>query len=859
MQNLTAHTPLKIQKPLAILASFLSFMNVINLPFNSLQVHSGREKAASSPVLLRAMAEIPFESSSSSSAAQSGIANMFSFGRSSSGSSGSAQQESAVASIVEPGSVRTVGRGSSSVLLAPPDASFTVRVVGSQGTEMAATFRSARQRVLDALVEVGSAVFSRAHTELATTSSAANAGNPLLGAQLLGTVFRSDGAIHSHKELDVASSASEQSSGKEAGPELLWRACLRLRLVPAWRSAAIEAALASLDATADSSSSADRYRSLSRLVLMETALAGGLGHLVAQYIVARTEGQAGDFLLADVKRVYEWAAGAPATFGSARVPSVQSGLEGFVRAVGKDGLTRSLLSSAPNSASGPLQAALDVTAGLRLVMEALLERKQHALEGENSSDHLIIQVAEESQLALRVQIQELVGLTQVTSVLLEIAQTAGLSFCSLLPSEVHDLQRGHLHSSSSSTAAASSMLSEFHFAVSDRLRALPEMRFLPEYLRAGDARLFDELCALLDEKSALAASFLRVGGESALGVNLDHLAESITDLLFLPLLALKAETVRFMSTLPHSHRSASHMDEAEVAICNKAQVGHSVVLFFLCDMAHLSVPALQSGLRANTLPAVKSMVKRVGSAAGLTLSVSNGVLALWQVDSGVAVAEAVRLIGSKATSITQDQNILASVLRRLLSSSHLAETKSLLNYLTTTKNAVVQTKFFIVATAAATARADMWQFSWHTAKALSAAQYGDRSAEHVLVKRELVHMLLQWALGHDEVGRLLDSVLDSEEQDEVELVLRDLAAAELEKQSLSAPAADLCVAFLVRRARFADAIEVHERHAALVSAARYNHPGKEELNELSQSIEVRRTLIEAHASIPTIPVANFHL
>ena len=30
------------------------------------------------------------------------------------------------------------------------------------------------------------------------------------------------------------------------------------------------------------------------------------------------------------------------------------------------------------------------------------------------------------------------------------------------------------------------------------------------------------------------------------------------------------------------------------------------------------------------------------------------------------------------------------------------------------------------------------------------------------MKRELVHMLLQWALVNDEVGRLLDAVLDNE-------------------------------------------------------------------------------------------------
>ncbi len=57
------------------------------------------------------------------------------------------------------------------------------------------------------------------------------------------------------------------------------------------------------------------------------------------------------------------------------------------------------------------------------------------------------------------------------------------------------------------------------------------------------------------------------------------------------------------------------------------------------------------------------------------------------------------------------------------------------------------------------------QYSWYSAKALATAQFGpagSASAEHSLVKRELVHMLLQWALANDEVGRLLDAVLDNE-------------------------------------------------------------------------------------------------
>ena len=536
----------------------------------------------------------PFESAAAG-VSPGGISTIFSFNRA---SAAAQREETVVAAVIEQSSVRTVGRGSSSTvssterLSQPPAASFIVRIAGSEGTEISATYRSAQQQVLDALVELGSAVFSRAHTELATTASAAAAGKPLLAPQLQHTVFKLDGSIHSSKEIEVSAAAN----AGEMGPELLWRACVRLQLLPRWRLPALTATIAQMDSSADSSSNANKYFAVSRAVLMEAALAGGLGHLVAQYVLVRSEGpDSGDFLLSDVKRVYEWAVGGPSTVSSmSQVPSLQSSLDAFVRSACKSDLTLPLLSASAGRAGqgvvAGLQSALDVASGLRQVVEALLERKQNALEGEEAGNHVMVRVVEEGQLALRVQIQELLCLQQIVRVLLEVAQTPALSFRALLPSEVHDMQRGQLHSSSSSSSGATaSMLSEYHFAVGHRLQAAPQMKYLPEYLQAGDTRLFDELCAMLDENSTKIVEFLRVGGDSALGVNLDHLAASITDLLLLPLAALKTETSRFLSALPpHAHRSDSHMEETEHAIVSKAQVGHSVVLYFLLEMAHLS-------------------------------------------------------------------------------------------------------------------------------------------------------------------------------------------------------------------------------------------------------------------------------
>jgi hypothetical protein len=117
-------------------------------------------------------------------------------------------------------------------------------------------------------------------------------------------------------------------------------------------------------------------------------------------------------------------------------------------------------------------------------------------------------------------------------------------------------------------------------------------------------------------------------------------------------------------------------------------------------------------------------------------------------------------------------------------------------------------------------------------------------------------------------------------------LLRDLSTEEMSRFAVPAPAVDLCVSFLLRRAKFVEAMEVgstsasgptfhfllfiyklllvflkqvHERQAALVSSTYYTSQDPQLVQELLQTVETRRTLIEAHASIPTIPDSNFQL
>lgn len=87
---------------------------------------------------------LPFVSAAASAGAGDSVASsLFGIGKRASSGSASAQ-EAPIASVVEQASVRSVGRAGSAV-------SFVLRVLGSEGTECAASFKCAQQRVSDCI------------------------------------------------------------------------------------------------------------------------------------------------------------------------------------------------------------------------------------------------------------------------------------------------------------------------------------------------------------------------------------------------------------------------------------------------------------------------------------------------------------------------------------------------------------------------------------------------------------------------------------------------------------------------------------------------------------------------------------
>lgn len=578
-------------------------------------------------------------------------------------------------------------------------------------------------------------MFAQAGT-LNTSCNSAE-GEELLEAYCESIVFRVDGSVF----RDLAPVTLEKRGGggeRERDGERLWRACLRLQLLPRWRLTDVTAAQQGLllesggggvsaatssDAAAPPSSTAN---ALGRLVLMEVAMSSGLAFLVAQYVLARDPSSADEesgYLLSDVKRVYEWAVGVGQAAGSRNLRSVQSSLEQATSVLCRrivDGAVRSgNNASSAEAIKSELQSIRDSASGLKMVVEALLERKLQALEGKDQEgvSSVMLNVIEEGHTALRVQVQEVKCLLQTLSMLIEVVGTPQLKFTSLLPSEVHQQQGGRVQSSSSSAAASASMLSEYHLAVSERLQTAAHLRYLPEYLRGDGSRLLDELCALLGEHALYATQFLRQDSDSSLGVNLGNLSQSVATLFMLPLTGLRAEAAEGIAAMTRAQRQGLQASQnLESSLASKVSIAHSVVLYFLLDMFHLSTASATSSSSASSnsnsstsADRLKGLVARLGRAADLPHTAQMGLLALWQIDAAVHVPEAVALICSAHTTVQQDQNILAAVLKRLFSSNQIAECSTLLAHLKMSGHSIVGTKFFVMATAAAVSRADMWQ------------------------------------------------------------------------------------------------------------------------------------------------------
>ena len=554
-------------------------------------------------------------------------------------------------------------------------------------------------QLINRLLEVGGSAFA--------TPNALTAGEDPLRSSTTTAVFKPDGS-YAQEPTSLPSSPLDSASMP------LWRAMIKLDMLPPCRKELILGMVktlddhsgASLSSSNTSSGGADRDFAISRQVLLEGAMSSGLAPLVASYVLERSADcdSPSGYVLVDVRRFHEWALGE-----SESIVSLQTALETTMATVCRQHILQALLTGSVESSGAPwfsnLLSLRDLASGLKLIAEALLERKSAALGGEEMDDEITRSVVEEGLVALRVQILQLTCLLQVLSVLVEISTIKSLTFKSFMTS------------AGTHTTTAASMFSIYQRTKRQRAEVGSSVcnPHLPDYLQSNSESLLEGLRGMLDDSAQFHTSFLLNYNGNPLGANIEDFCTSFAGFLVMPLTALKNEAKVRMNLLHTSMRGGQCSEiitEIEPAMQTRAHVAFSVLLFVLADMQFLS---LCDGMLEDhatvmkCLDAVRQVIHTVGAAMQVPHTVQMGVLALWQVESGLDVSQAVRLLCSTDTTILADRDILVAVIKRLLCAGHLIECKELLSYLQHSNHEIVHTKFFIMATAAAVARPEMWQ------------------------------------------------------------------------------------------------------------------------------------------------------
>lgn len=486
-------------------------------------------------------------------------------------------------------------------------------------------------------------------------------------------------------------------------PDIIWKACLKLNMLHPSRSKILLDELQSIENSFAGTLKDDKLIAFGRIVLLELALSLGLASNVAQYILdsKATDSSYKHFSLVDIRRVYEWAVGNASNMDSTQTPSLQLSLEHSVYNCCKLYISEYLLQSS-NIPKHPKENIFDLNftrtlaIGLKIVVESLLERKKLAFDNlvfDTKND--AFEVIEEAQLSLQSSINEIICIIEIISVLIEVMSTLRFNFQYLLIN--------NSSSSSSSSIQLDSIDTKYQKVIRNRIVFSSSLNYIPRKLRGG--LLWDSL-KQLDLETNWDSSFLLHNND------LDKLELNLTNLFFSPLSKLRnqpkspsasnIETTNFQ-LLPTTQRSL---------YSNNQTLSHSIVLYLLIDFFYLSYVSIETTTTNPTnslMLDLKRFVHRIGTACNLTFKTSLGILALWQIDACVEVSNAIKLICSSETSVHEDTDMLYAVIKRLLSSNHLSDCRSLLCYLSCLQHPIIYSELGILARAAAISRVELWQ------------------------------------------------------------------------------------------------------------------------------------------------------
>jgi hypothetical protein len=547
-----------------------------------------------------------------------------------------------VASFVDRASVSTVRHIAQNNVCASSvcGVSFSVCVVGSEkGSGVVAHTVSAEQQLLELIAQVGQSSNGNQQSYLFTAPMETKGFFCRKSNYLMADVRQivSEGNHFRGHSTSIIGFEDESQTEEE-----LWRACLRLRLLPFWRTNSLADEVKSLEASlARGGSGEEQFKKcmfpVARKVLLEVCVAMGFGSLVAEYVLSPeydgSDCSSGGYLLTDVKRVYDWTV------------ELQDSIEINVKSLWLDFLevsfsNRTVVDNKRNPdelSSSQLKEFSNVASGLLAVIDALWQRKRlaltelqcqpHALskgDAESSSGNIAVRlnVLDEGLRSLKIQALDLRCLMHVLAVMAECFRAMSpkygsvsfLSFQPLIRPTVYAVNTELFPGDADGDCAPRTQyLSE----MKRRIQCSPQaLKFLPTYLLAGNSMLFEELVELLRKNEA---NNLRDGANSAgddvarespaaavesiadtaafLSARVPPgqtagLAAALTNLFFLPLKSMRAEANRIAAAAAHSlipMSGVNNSEELERSLLQAAHLGHSVLLYVLLDMSFLTM------------------------------------------------------------------------------------------------------------------------------------------------------------------------------------------------------------------------------------------------------------------------------
>ena len=346
--------------------------------------------------------------------------------------------------------------------------------------------------------------------------------------------------------------------------------------------------------------------------------------------------------------------------------------------------------------------------------------------------------------------------------------------------------------------------------------------WIPEHIDLiGDERnqtfLFDELVARLEEPNCHS----RIRSIQKLS---DHnIFISISELLMLPL-----ASVRYSKSFENAKTQLS--------------IAHSIVIHVLLD-------SFLSTINPENIDIEKlnNFATDLGDSANLPSNIQQGIVALWKIDHGIDLEQAVDSLCAPKVNISADVVMFYQITRILLLSTghkNLIPAKSFLIYFTPFKETLEPLKG-IIALSVAMSTCDNWDIGWHTTRRLCTYLDNNLACE---VRKQVALLLCKWSIWHKNLVAFLNTVMKDEEQVQVQEYLNLYANHEIKNRDENAYFVDITVLWLLRLEKFDDAKELHIRR-------------KESLRAASDrsSVDKRETIIDNMLRFPSISSRNYNI